>query len=352
MAAESTVVYPDYDSMSSVDLIAQMKKMMAALEKKEKKLVKEVAKAEEKKVKAAPAKGVMPVQLAKNSAWVKFVLEHMTVNGWEPFTHSERCGSGMADVEYPESELVPARDAEGDELVDENGQPIYEYVFAELGGVPTHGHAMTVSKLYKKTKPELYTEFEAGWEEPEKPSSSSSSSGARVTLTYAERKALKAESDAKKEAEKAERKATREADRAAKAAKKEADAVVKAAEKAAKAGKAVPKAAVVRAVVPAAKAVAKPAVAAKPAVLRMRPVAKPVLTMPDFPDDGVLRPWTWDGVTYDVLHGGFVYEARKGDQIGAWVGMIDVKKQIIDRTVPEPIIEEDEPTAPAEPADE
>jgi hypothetical protein len=175
-----------YENMSQAEIIAEMKMLMKVLEKKEKAQTKLVEKIEEKKVAAAPAKGVRPAQLDKNAKWVQYVHEHILDNGWEGFIHTERNGKGVADIEYPPSVLM--------------GEA---YVFKDTDVQPNLSHAMTLSKLYKVEKPELYAQFEAGYEpvNVEKPVAKP----VRVSMTLEEKLAQKLEKEQEKKAEKAEK---------------------------------------------------------------------------------------------------------------------------------------------------
>lgn len=240
-----------YDDMSSTQLLSEMMAMMKVLAKKDKKLEKEVTKVEEKKAKAAP-KGVAPPQFAQNSAWVEYVHAHVLSNGWESFVHAERCGKGMVDVEYPASVLVPMLDEKGKAMKDEDGDELMIHIFDGSGcEQPNLSHAMTLSKLYRTSKPALYQEFLAQYVPPP-PAEGAAVPAAekpvvkRVSMTLEERRAKKAAQEAEKEAEKERKKQVRAEAKAAKEAKAAAE---KAAKLAAKGSKA-PKAAVLRAPVP------------------------------------------------------------------------------------------------------
>ena len=295
-----------YDEMSSTDLINSMKKMMTALQKKTKKMETCVVKAEEKKAKAAPAKGVCPPQLAQNAEWVNFVHSHILANGWESFVCPERYNGVMADVEYPPSTLVPLCDADGKEEVDDDGETIMIHVFEGSDSEqPIKAHAMTISKTYKVQKPELYQAFLSEYV-PDEPLSAPAPAKAvaeRVTMTLAERREERERVKAEKDEEKAEKKREREAKKAAKDAEKEAE---KAAKALLKGPKAPPKGAVVRAPVPVKAALAgavpvraKP-VAAAVAPVPLKPIAKlvkkPVVWVK--PEKGHMLPFVYAGVTY------------------------------------------------------
>ena len=56
---------------------------------------------------------------------------------------------------------------------------------------------------------------------------------------------------------------------------------------------------------------------------------------PNVPDDEYVHKWTWNGVTYLVNSKKCVWE-KDMDGVCKWVGMIDLEKNIIDTTIPEP----------------
>ena len=297
-----------FDDMSSTDLISVMKKMMTALQKKTKKMETCVVKAEEKKAKAAPVKGVRPPQLAQNAEWVNFVHSHILANGWETFVHAERLGKGMADVEYPPSTLVALCDANGQEQTDEDGETVMIHVFdGSESEQPNLAHAMTISKAYRVSKPELYQEFLTEYvpDEPVAVVAPAKPVVERVTMTLAERREERERVKTEKEEEKEEKKRIREEKKAATAlAKVEADA----AKALLKGPKAPPKGAVIRAPVPVKAAMmgavpvrAKPvAVAAAAVAAALKPIAKLVKkpTVWVRPEKGQMLPFMYAGVTY------------------------------------------------------
>lgn len=303
----------NYEEMSPIDLLKQMKDMMKVLEKKTKSSeskLKKLEEKEEKRASAAPAKGVRPSQLDANHSWVACVHKHMSSNGWEAFTHTERCGKGMADTEYPESEEI-----ESDGVIYHVFRGVVPYAQANLS------HAMTVSKKYKAEKPELYDAWKAEWdaEHPaeEKPAKVVKDVAPRVSMTLAEKLAEKAEKEAAKQAEKdrkaaerAEKKAAAEAEKAQKKLDAEEAKALKALNKPVKGG---PKAAILRAAVPV----------AKPVVKALKPVAKPVVVKPVWivPQNGQLHPWTVDGVMYLRAANNYMFHQTADEQIGECAGM-------------------------------
>ncbi len=332
--------------LSSAELAKFIKEASGLLEKKVKTETKQLEKVETKRAAAAPPKGKTPVQFLKNNAWVEFVLNHMLTEGWESFTHAERFGKGVADVLYPESELVPFMDEKGEETLDEDGDVVHIHVFKDSvtkgkpnGEQPTLSHAMTVSKLYwspatlKKSgtgsKPELYEAFESDYVPPQPEEGASAPSTekkvvVRRTMTKEEREREKEEKAAEKEAEKErkrqEKEAEKERKRQEKEEEKERKRQEKEAEKAAKASTKVPKGAI-RSIVsskgsPVATAAvkvkapltvksvaaAKPTVAAKPAsASSVTPRLKPKPAVKEDwvpPPKGKSKDFTLNGVTY------------------------------------------------------
>lgn len=271
-----------YDDMSASDLLKEMKQMMTVLAKKTKQAESSLSKLEAKKEKAAPRKGVRPVQFDKNNNWEAFVHAHILTNGWESFFHPERYGKGMADVEYPASELVE---------VEMEGETIQIHIFPGSDNEqPNLSHVMTLSKLYRTTKPELYQEFLAQYVPPtpvEDAGRVVKPAAPRVTMTLEERRAEKARLEAKHKEEVEERKKARAALRAQEKAKKEeADRIAKAARDAAKGKTAPPSSAVKRGPIPAASA---------KSILSSKPVAKPVVAKPVVawvpPEKGEFKEW-------------------------------------------------------------
>lgn len=318
-----------YDEMSSTDLINSMKKMMTALQKKTKKMETCVVKAEEKKAKAAPVKGVRPPQLAQNAEWVNFVYQDMLVNGWtQEFVH--------ASTLYSVSELITAKDAEGADLLDEDGDVIMFHAFQGTNGQqPVLGHAMVLSKTYRTEKPEMYQAFL----EQYVPAAVAAPAAAaakpvveRAILTLAERREERARAKEKEDEEKAEKKRARDEKKAATAlAKVEADA----AKALLKGPKAPPKGAVIRAPVPVKAAMAgavpvkaKPvAVAAAVAPVPLKPleklvkklVKKPVVLV--MPEKGQTLPFVYAGVTYLRDHLNRLFEIDENGEAGDCVAV-------------------------------
>ena len=299
--------------MSQAEIIAQMKSLMKVLEKKEKAQTKLVEKIEEKKVAAAPAKGVRPAQLDKNAKWVEYVHEHILANGWEGFTHTERNGKGMADVEYPASVLMPTEDGEA-------------FFIEGTSEQPNLSHAMTLSKIYKVTKPELYAEFEAEYVPVAAPGAVAKP--ARVSLTLEEKLQEKLEKERLKLEEKEEKKAERERVRAEKKAEKEEEKrLEKIAKEMAKAAK-VPKGAA-KAVLPKVVKVAVPKVVARPVLKIAKPAWLP-------PAKGVTTRVVVNGISYYVDYLSRVFPPNEQDMPDDCAGVYDpATHTIVNENVPD-----------------
>lgn len=340
-----------YESLSQAEIIQQVKALMKVLEKKEKASSKVLVKVEEKKEAAAPPKGVRPVQLDKNAKWVEYVHQNMLNEGWSSFIHAERSGKGMADVEYPESELIPILDANGVATLNEEGKISYQNVFAgsatesKPNGIqPNLSHAMTMSKIYRVSQPDLYAEFESEYEPPapaEGAASVAKSSAVakpRVAMTLEEKMAAAVEKERLKHEEKEQKRLEREAVKAA-AAKAKADLklAAAAAKEALKASK-VPKGAVkavARAPVPvtvprpklspaASPAAAAPAaVAAKPVAASVTPRLKPLAAKPVWtpPAEGQLKRVKVNEIMYYADHLNRVFAPDENDLPGDCVGV-------------------------------
>lgn len=305
------------EEMTQGEIIMQMMSLLKVLGKKEAKSSKLLEKVEAKKEKSAPPKHVRPVQLDKSTAWVGFVHQHMLTTGWESFTHAERFGKGMADVQYPESMLTPLLDADGKQQTDEDGDEQFAHVFAGSvtksnpnGDQPNMSHAMSVSKMYwsaaKKSgsRPDLYKEFEAQYVAPIVEGDAPASYKkvvSRTTMTLEEKRIAKEEKEAEKEAEKERKKREREAEKERKAKEKEAEKQAKAA---AKVPKGVVKSKVpvsVKAPVPAAKASSSSSSAPKSVLKPSAIAAKPKQVVKEDwvpPAKGKLKEFQLNGITY------------------------------------------------------
>ena len=103
-----------------------------------------------------------------------------------------------------------------------------------------------------------------------------------------------------------------------------------------------PKATTATATAPA-KAVTAPAKAATapaPAKAAAPKQLKPKMTF-DIEEDSLVHEWTWEGNTYLVNSDKCVWEKTADGEAGEWVGMVDLEKEIIDTSVPEPAYEDE-----------
>jgi len=331
-----------YEEMSSLDLLKEMKDMMKVLEKKVKaseSQQKKLEAKEEKRVRAAPPKEVRPSQLEENNAWVEHVHQHMVSEGWAAFTHKERYGKGVAEIEFPESEEIALPGGA-------DGETVHVFRGVQPAQQPSLSHAMSVSKVYKEAKPELYNEWKATWdaEHPaeEKPQVVKAAKPAVRAMTLAEKLAEKARKEAEKEAEKERKKEEREEKKREKEAKKQREKEEKeeakrvaALNKSVKGG---PKAAVLKAAVPVAKAplkMAKPLVTAKPAVAEQA-----VWVAPENPED--VDEWVVKGVTYLRDGHDYLFERKEDGDAGECVGKYHPEANRIDASDKVVIVESDQ----------
>lgn len=348
--------------MSQAEIIQQMMSLLTVLGKKEKATSKFVEKAESKKEKCAPPKGVRPVQLDKSTAWVEFVHMHILTNGWEAFTHSEKFGKGMADVQYPESELTAVLDDDGKEQLDEDGDVVYAHVIKGSvkpsnpnGDQPNMSHAMSISKMYwsptKKSgsKPDLYQEFLDQYVAPPAPEGAGSKPVkkvvSRVALTLEEKMDAKREREEEKEAEKQRKKEEREQKKRDRDAEKEAEKKRKEAEKAAKLATKVPKGAdkaikvpvSVKGVVPVSKSVPNKSAAPvpKPTIAATKKSVEKEDWVP--PPAGKSKPFTLRGVKY-LRDSDNVITTVGDDESVEVVGIYDPITKTISEDIPEDIL--------------
>lgn len=333
-----------YKETPTKALYKHLKAIARVLEMRANAAEKKLSKLEEKEEKrsvAAPAKGVRPPQLQANTDWVNFVHQHALANGWPTFKHLERCGQGMAEVDYPESEIV--------DVPGVGPTHVFRGIVPHVQ--PNLSHAMSLSRKYKTDLPQLHQLWLSTYEPSAPiPGSVPAAKPARVVMTLAEKLAAKQAEKEEKEAEKQRKKKEREAKKAEKEAEKEAEKQRKLIEKAAKAA---PSVGILRAAIPALMpaAPAAPVVAAAPAVSAIRPprIARPVVApVPDvepmkwnIPDDNECHEWTWNGTTYIVNSEGHAWLLGADRYAGAWVGQVLPKENRIDYSVPEPKPDDD-----------
>jgi hypothetical protein len=329
-------------TMKSSDLVALMNSAFSILAKQAKAMEKVETQAEKKKsARKNPNQGK---QLRKPRAWVNYVHKYAVENGWESFVvlHNNE------EITMPGS-------------IEHNGVHVFEDSITEKkpdGQKLILKDAMSLSKVYRTSKPELYAEFEAQYKESESESESEVVAEEKpksvVRKTAAEKEAEKAAKLAEKEAEKEAKKAEKEAEKAAKLAEKEAEKAAKLAEKEAK--KSTPKsspksAAVVPKVakaaskeVPVAKAASKEvpvAKAATPAVSTDKPKKKSADEWVA-PPAGKCAPFTFKGKKYIRSSDNEMWNQGADGGAADWVGMFDPKTNKIDTSVADPYADEED----------
>ena len=136
-------------TMKPTELVALMNSSFSILAKQAKAMEKVETQAEKKKsARKNPNQGK---QLKKPRAWVNYVHKYALENGWESFV-VEKDGE---EIEMPGS-------------MEHNGGHVFENSITEKkpdGQKLILKDAMSLSKVYRTSKPELYAEFEAQYEE-------------------------------------------------------------------------------------------------------------------------------------------------------------------------------------------
>ncbi len=311
-------------SLSQSDLFKLQKQLTAQLER-----VSKIA-AKPTKAKKASKKAANPNksydQLKKPRAWVNFVLQYALQNGWEAFSITQL--KRNKDTKKVESE----------EIIDMPESECVDGVYYYKGSVdPTTGkgktmitkHAMTLSKVYKTDKPELYEQFSATYDEEagnESAAASESESHSEVEPQVEAKPVVVRKTASQKSREAEEKKAAKEAEKAAAKAAKEAE---KAAAKAAKEAEKEAAKAVKAEVKPKAeskpKAAAPTAAAAKPVTAAKKPVAKKAAAAKVdnwvAPDEEGFHDWTWDGKLYFRNSQNHVFTQTADGQCGDWAGL-------------------------------
>jgi hypothetical protein len=331
-------------TMKPTELVALMNSSFSILAKQAKAMEKVETQAEKKKTaRKNPNQGK---QLQKPRAWVNYVHKYAQVNGWESFI-----------VEKDGEEIVMPGSME------HNGAHVFENSITEkkpYGQKLILKDAMSLSKVYRTSKPELYAEFEAQYEESDSEVVAAVADATKaekpkvvVRKTAAEKEAEKAAKQAEKEAEKAAKKAEKEAEKAAKQAEKEAEKEAKKAEKEAekaakqaekeakkspksspKSAAVIPKAAVAAKAVPVASKAATPAVSTdKPKKSADEWVAPPA---------GKCAPFTFKGKKYIRSSDDEMWTQGADGGAGDWVGVFDPKTNKIDTSVADPYADEED----------
>jgi len=320
-------------TMKPTDLVAIMNSAFSILAKQAKAMEKVETQAEKKKsARKNPNQGK---QLKKPRAWVNYVHKYAVENGWESFI-----------VEKDGEEIVMPGSME------HNGEHVFEDSITEKkpdGQKLILKDAMSLSKVYRNSKPELYAEFEGQYEESESEEVVEKAEKPKTVVrkTAAEKEAEKAAKLAEKEAEKAAKKAEKEAEKEAKLAEKEAEKAAKLAEKEAKKStpKSSPKSA---AVVPkAAVAVKEVPVASKAATAATSmdtPKLKPKKVTEEWvaPPAGKCAPFTFKGKKYIRSSDDEMWTQGADGGAGDWVGMFDPKTNKIDTSVADPYADKED----------
>lgn len=332
-------------TMETMDLIKTMKLAANEIEKRLKTAPSKVKK--EKKAGSMP-KGVVPKQLRKPRAWVEFVLEHGRMNGWEEFTVQQ------SNKDTKEVEII---EMEGS--MEHNGGFVFVGSVTEKcpdGRGLLHKDAMSLSRHYwtpktnSGTRPELYAEFEDGYEEDEVDE--------EMEMKKEEKKRDEEEKKLQKGRELAEKKAKKMMEEQAKKApikvsalkeskgiskvekeeKEEKVEKVEKEEKVAEAEKVVEASKVEREIAPSVLlSVITPTKSMESKVpaapLKAKRIVKKV---PEWscPDDGDIHDWEYKGKVYSRTYNNYVWE-----QDGKFMGVYNAKEDVFDTSVEDPLKE-------------
>ena len=298
--------------LSQPDLFKAIKLVTAQLEKASKVAAKPTKAKKASKKTANPNKSYD--QLKKPRAWVNFVLQYSLQNGWDAFSITQAKKDRETKkvvseeiIEMPKSECVDG---------------VYYYkgtvdLATGKGKTMITKHAMSLSKIFKSDKPDLYEQFSSKYDEEAGNESAASSASDAEAEAEAEAKPVvvrKTASQKSREAE--EKKAAKEAEKvAAKAAKDAEKATAKAEKEAAK----------------AVKAEVKPKVESKP---KAAPAATAVIKKPVTqaaakatsdnwvaPDEDGFHDWTWGGKLYFRNSQNHVFTQSADGQCGNWMGL-------------------------------
>ena len=318
--ANEPAVMPVDDLLAQIKLLgmADLSKVMKLAASQFEKMSKIAAKSVKTR-KAATKKDGAPKrtdQLVKSRAWVKYVLEDATKNGWPAFPVNQSKTDKVTGVKTTEVIELPASVIVND-----------THCFPDTNKPISHKQAMSLSSIYwvVKTKsglrPDLYEAFDAQFVAPAVDAVADEKSDEEekpvVVRKTASQKAREKDAEkAAKDAEKAAKKAAKDAEKAAKDAEKAAKKAEKDAKPAAK------------------KADAKPA-DAKPAAKKVVPkkVAAPAEEDWVAPDEEDYHQWTYKGVKYWRNYQGRIF-AFKGVDVAVdaedWIGLWDPVNKVID----------------------
>jgi len=349
--------------MSASEMMKIVKAVTSQLDKKIKSEEKILVKVSQKASKGVPRKGYRPPQLRKNVAWVEFVLKDALKNGWPEF----KVPDGDDEITMPQS-------------VDSDGAWIYEDSITDDqpdGRQIIRKEAMSLSKMYKTSRQDLWLAFESEFvkipvPDDEKKSVEAVEEKPKRSLTLAEKEAERARIKAEKKA--VDDAAKAEAKRLKQEAKTQANAIKEAAKQAAKNAAAVakgavsiPKKAVKKSTAPVKagavtislssssssssstplptvatmpkltiKKSATPAAAAKPAT-----TAAVVVAEWSCPDDDGVYPWAFKGRNYLRNFHNQIWRKTETGELGAWVGVYQTTSKSIDTSQPEPTFSEE-----------
>lgn len=326
----------------------QLVEIMSAASAALKKFVKSMG---VRKVNPANPVGVMPAALAKNGAWVDFVLERAQREGWDAFvmqTKSKKTGTVVAEQ--------MAESGVGENSV---------HVFSDTGKEFTRKHAMVYGKVLKDSSSDLYSEFERSYvsDSPVAPKLAK----AAVSVVPKSSAEVAAEAVLKKAMAAEKRKATAQAKKAEKV-----EEAVKAAANALPAGTvrvvrvqtpppaaravatpspamvatvATPMASVPKAFVPKASVVATPR---KPAAKKS--VAKQ--TEEWVPMDSGIKKWMFEGKLYMRSCSDSMYEYNELEQVGNEDYLGAFRNGKIDASIPDVHLVDEEEAEEVEDAEE
>lgn len=347
-------VLASLNGMSASEMMKIVKAVTSQLDKKIKSEEKKLAKVSQKASKGNPRKGYRPPQLRKNVAWVEFVLKDALKNGWPEF----KVPDGDDEITMPQS-------------VDSDGAWIYEDSITDEtpeGRQIIRKEAMSLSKMYKTSRTDLWQAFEAEFAQipvpdDEKKSVEPVEEKPKRVLTLAEKEAerarLKAEKEAKAAADKAAAKVEKQRLKDELKAKQDAiKAKAKADALAAKAALSVPKKAVKKSTTPvkadnvtvdlaasasssssssSTKSTPLPTVAVMPKLTLKKKVTPAASAVPEWscPNDDGVYPWSFKGRNYLRNFQNEVWLSNNGS-LGEWVGVYSPETKSIDSSVPEP----------------
>jgi len=303
--------------LSQPDLFKAIKLVTAQLEKASKVAAKPTKAKKASKKAANPNKSYD--QLKKPRAWVNFVLQDALQNGWPAFSITQ-------------SKTDKATGAKETEIIDMPESECVDGVYYYKGTVePTTGkgktmitkHAMSLSKIYKSDKPDLYEQFSSKYDEEAGNESAAASASDADAEAEAEAKPVIVRKTASQKAREAEEKkaaklAEKEAAKAAKEAEKAAAKAAKEAEKGAK-PKAESKPKAPKEAEPAEK---KPA-EKKPVAKGSKPVAKASKPADNWvaPDEDGFHDWSYNGKLYFRNFRNHVFTQTTDGQCGDWMGL-------------------------------